>query len=217
MLHICMHTHIYTHTNPHRYLYTHSHSQTHTFTPMHVNTHSHTWADINAFMRTHAWIHVHTHACIHAHTCMHSCAHTCTCIYIYIVWLRTLRLTLEKSSLWLLQWTMVGWFEQANTWVASPNKNWRSTIGLVPKTTFFPWLKPPGQCSRGIGSTCVCTKLAYIHTCTCTCNEELMVYTAKIGQWEKLHTCTPYVDCRDLNPFQSSEVHTVGHFLWMHS
>ena len=55
----------------------------------------------------------------------------------------TLRLTLENSSFWLLQWIMVGWLEQANTLVTPDCLNDFSTIGLVPRITRLPPFRWP--------------------------------------------------------------------------
>ena len=53
------------------------------------------------------------------------------------------RLTFEKTSLWLLEYTTVGLSEQANTLVVPGDLNVRSTVGCVPKVTFLRSDKTP--------------------------------------------------------------------------
>ena len=62
----------------------------------------------------------------------------------------TFTFTLEKSSFWCVGWMMVGWSEQANTFVLPPDSNSLSTTGFVPRTTRFALPKDPEMCIKRI-------------------------------------------------------------------
>ena len=74
-----------------------------------------------------------------------NCSHSQITLNIYLYVCITLRLTLENSNFWLLQWMMVGWLEQAKTLVTPPEQNCFSTRGFVPRTTRFDPLSWPGE------------------------------------------------------------------------
>lgn len=57
----------------------------------------------------------------------------------------SLRLTLEKTNLWLLLQMTVGRSEQANTLVVERERNVLNTVGWVPKVTFLRSLSKPAE------------------------------------------------------------------------
>lgn len=57
--------------------------------------------------------------------------------------IHTLRLTLENTNFWLLEYMTVGRSEQANTFVVERDLNVLSMVGWVPSVTFFLSVRDP--------------------------------------------------------------------------